>query len=87
MDEPTASLDRETEELIQSSIDELSRGKTCITIAHRLQTIQKADQIIYMDHGSIIHNAKHDDLIKQSAEYKALIEYELQDVDMKERSK
>lgn len=87
MDEPTASLDRETEELIQSSIDELSRGKTCITIAHRLQTIQKADQIIYMDHGSIIHNAKHEDLIKQSSEYKALIEYELQDVDMKERSK
>ncbi|MBD4558214.1 ATP-binding cassette domain-containing protein, partial [Xanthomonas citri pv. citri] len=53
LDEATASIDPENEQLIQTAINELSKGKTVITIAHKLETIKNADQIIVLNEGEI----------------------------------
>ena len=54
LDEATAFADPENEEKLQQSIAELTRGKTLLVIAHRLATIQNADQILVLDHGQIV---------------------------------
>ncbi|MGT2341096.1 ABC transporter ATP-binding protein [Staphylococcus aureus] len=63
LDEATASIDPENEQLIQTAINELSKGKTVITIAHKLETIKNADQIIVLNEGEIIQKGSHDELI------------------------
>jgi ATP-binding cassette, subfamily B, multidrug efflux pump len=63
LDEATSSVDTETEELIQSAIEKLMKGRTSIVIAHRLSTIQKADKIIVMDHGEIKEQGTHEELL------------------------
>lgn len=63
LDEATASIDPENEHLIQSAISELTRGKTIITIAHRLATIQKADQILVVEDGRIAESGTHEELV------------------------
>lgn len=69
LDEATASVDPENEHLIQAAISELARGKTLIIIAHRLATIENADQILVMDEGRIVQWGKHVELIKQPGKY------------------
>lgn len=69
LDEATASIDPENEHLIQHAIDELSKGKTVITIAHKLETIKNADQIIVLSDGEIIQKGSHDELIQQPGMY------------------
>ena len=64
-DEATSSLDSVSEKYIQQALDELKIGKTTIVIAHRLSTVEKANNIIVMENGSIIESGNHDDLIKQ----------------------
>ena len=70
LDEATASIDPENEHLIQQAISELTRGKTIITIAHRLATVQNADQILVVDDGRIAHHGTHDQLVKQESLYR-----------------
>ena len=70
LDEATASVDPENEHLIQAAISELTRGKTIITIAHRLATVQNADQILVVDDGRIAEAGTHDELVKQNGIYK-----------------
>ena len=65
LDEATASIDPENEHLIQQAISELIQGKTIVTIAHRLATIENADQILVVDHGKIVQKGTHDQLIQQ----------------------
>lgn len=74
LDEATASIDPENEHLIQSALSELTRGKTIITIAHRLATIQNADQILVVDNGRIAERGTHAELMQQDGAYKRFIE-------------
>lgn len=69
LDEATASIDPENEHLIQEAISELTHGKTIITIAHRLATIENADQILVVDEGQIIQKGTHKELIQQEGKY------------------
>ena len=70
LDEATASIDPENEPLIQQAISELTRGKTIITIAHRLATIQNADQILVVADGRIAEHGTHAKLVQQDSLYR-----------------
>lgn len=69
-DEATASIDPENEHLIQSAIDHLSEGKTMITIAHKINTIKNADQIIVLDEGQIVQRGTHQELLQEHGIYR-----------------
>ena len=73
-DEATASIDPENEHLIQSAMSELTRGKTIITIAHRLATIRNADQILVVEDGRIAEKSTHDELIRENGLYRRFTE-------------
>lgn len=74
LDEATASVDPENEHLIQAAISELAKGKTLITIAHRLATIENADQILVVEGGQIVQCGKHQELVKQKGIYRSFVE-------------
>lgn len=73
LDEATASVDPENEHLIQEAISELTVGKTVIVIAHRLATIEHADQILVVDDGHIVQSGTHTELIEQGGLYKRFV--------------
>ena len=73
LDEATASVDPENEYLIQNAISSLTKGKTVIVIAHRLATIQDADQILVIDNGDVVQKGNHLELINQDGIYKNFI--------------
>ncbi|MET0414509.1 MAG: ABC transporter ATP-binding protein, partial [Actinoplanes sp.] len=72
LDEATSALDTETERAVQRALDELSRGRTTVTIAHRLSTVRDADQIVVIDHGRMLESGDHDSLLDQGGRYAAL---------------
>ncbi len=74
LDEATASIDPENEHLIQQAITELTKGKTIITIAHRLATVQNADQILVVVDGRIAESGTHSELVKEDGLYKRFTE-------------
>lgn len=69
LDEATSSIDTRTERQIQDAFNHMMQGRTTFIVAHRLSTIQKADQIIVMDHGQIIEQGKHSELLQQKGFY------------------
>lgn len=73
LDEATASIDPENEHLIQEALSALTHGKTIITIAHRLATIENADQILVIDGGTIAQKGTHKELLGQEGTYKEFI--------------
>ncbi len=72
LDEATSALDSESEKLIQESLEDLMRDRTSLVIAHRLSTIAKLDRIIVLDHGKIVEDGKHADLLKKNGVYAKL---------------
>src|SRR5699024_10975788 len=80
LDEATSNIDTITEMKIQQGLKELMKGRTSLVIAHRLNTIQEADQIIMLDHGKIIEQGSHDELVKQKGKYHRLYENQLKEL-------
>ncbi len=69
LDEPTASLDSESEQLVQDAIARLCRGRTTLVVAHRLQTIVHADRILVIEGGVVVESGRHDDLLRRNGRY------------------
>lgn len=76
LDEATANIDTETEVLIQEGLEKMRKGRTTLAIAHRLSTIRDADLILVLDHGEIVEQGTHDELLDQKGVYYGM--YELQ---------
>jgi ATP-binding cassette subfamily B protein len=76
LDEATASLDSESERLVQDAMNRLCEGRTTIAIAHRLHTITHADRILVVESGAIVESGRHDELLRKGGRYSAF--YRLQ---------
>ena len=77
LDEATSSLDSETEEKIQNALNILTKNRTTIVIAHRLSTILNSDKIFVVENGEIIASGKHENLLKDSMQYKNFYEKQI----------
>lgn len=72
LDEATSALDNESEKLVQAALLELQKGRTTIVIAHRLTTVQEADHIVAMEHGRVVEEGTHQDLIDKRGVYEGM---------------
>jgi ATP-binding cassette subfamily B protein len=72
LDEATSNVDTATERRVQAAMKKLMKGKTCFIIAHRLSTIRNADNILVMEHGDVIEQGRHDELIEKKGAYYGL---------------
>lgn len=79
LDEATSALDNATEMQIQSSLEELSKGRTVIVVAHRLSTVKNADEIVVLDKDGILERGNHEELLALGGEYKKLYDYQFRD--------
>lgn len=79
LDEATSALDNATEMQIQSSLEELSKGRTVIVVAHRLSTVKNADEIVVLDSTGVVERGTHDELLAKDGEYKKLYLYQFRD--------
>lgn len=88
LDEATSSIDHESEKLIQRATEKLTKNRTSIIIAHRLSTIEKADKIIVMEHGKIVEEGKHLELLDKNGYYSTLYKAQLRhEVELEEEKK
>lgn len=74
LDEPTSALDSFSEEEVTKALNNLFEWRTVIIIAHRLQTVKKADRIIVLDHGKVVEEGNHDSLVKSGGVYAKMLE-------------
>ena len=85
LDEATNALDTESERIVQTALEELTKGRTTICIAHRLSTIQNADLIVVLDNGRIVETGTHKDLIQSRGLYCKLYELQFETGDASDR--
>ena len=78
LDEATAALDTESEQLVQQSLEKVRKGKTAIVVAHRLATVKHADRILVFANGKIVESGKHEELLEKGGIYADLVKYQLQ---------
>ena len=69
LDEATSALDSESEALVQDALATLMKGRTCIVVAHRLSTVASLDRIVVLDHGKVVEDGPHAELVKRGGEY------------------
>lgn len=74
LDEATSALDTEAEKLVQEALNKLMQNRTSVVVAHRLSTIQNADEIVVIEKGEVIEKGTHQELLNNSKVYKKLIE-------------
>jgi ATP-binding cassette subfamily B protein len=77
LDEATSALDAESEQAVQRGLDQAMAGRTVLVIAHRLSTVQEADSIVVLEHGQIVDQGNHDQLISRPGRYRDLCERQL----------
>ena len=73
LDEPTSALDPDSERIVRESIERLGQGRTVLTVAHRLNTVITADQIVVLDGGAVVERGTHDQLVDRQGLYAALV--------------
>ncbi len=85
LDDATASVDQETEAVIQSAMAHLLEGRTAIVIAHRLSSLKAADEIIVLDHGRIVERGSHRELLARDGTYRSIYNVQYRDQDVMHR--
>ena len=78
LDEATAAIDTESENILEQAIADSFKGRTSLVIAHRLSTIRRADHIVVMAHGKIVEQGSHEELLKHNGHYALLVAMDLQ---------
>jgi len=79
LDEATSALDAQSEKVVQRALEKLSTGRTTLVIAHRLSTIRDADKIVVMDHGRVVDEGRHEDLLARGGIYADLYNLQFKD--------
>jgi ABC transporter fused permease/ATP-binding protein len=79
LDEATSALDGESEHLVQQALETLQKGRTTLVIAHRLSTIRDADRIVVLDHGKIVEQGRHEELLGMGGTYARLVAHQARD--------
>jgi ATP-binding cassette subfamily C protein CydD len=74
LDEPSAHLDLYSERVIGESLERLMRGKTCVSIAHRLSTVRRADRIVVLDTGRVVEEGDHEELLRRGGHYARVVQ-------------
>jgi ABC-type multidrug transport system fused ATPase/permease subunit len=78
LDEATAALDTESEQLVQESLEKFRKGKTALIVAHRLATVMHADRIFVISNGKVVEEGTHQSLMEKNGYYADLVNFQLQ---------